>query len=256
VLLHGVLVYADPYDMIAEQISETGRRVIVLDQRGHGQTEHSDDYSWQSCEKDLERFWDALRLGTVDVIAHSWGAEHACHLAAMRPDAVKQLVLVDNPLGAALSADAEAFWAKAAELAPADGFESREEFIRLALRLFPRAQRDALALHSRGLVARDRRFHWQWAPDPAVFSAPNRNQPADEVREMCGRVRCPVLVVRAAHSELFAARDLGAVVRSFASASGAELPDSGHMVMWENPSEVAQLAIAFLASSTRGLKRQ
>ena len=110
VFLHGVLLYADPYDMIAEQISDTGRRVIVLDQRGHGQTEHSDDYSWQSCEKDLERFWDALNLGTVDVIAHSWGVENACHLAAMRPDAVKRLVLVENLLGAAQSAEAPGFW--------------------------------------------------------------------------------------------------------------------------------------------------
>ena len=223
--------------------------MIVLDQRGHGQTEHTDDYSWQSCEKDLERFWDALNLGTIDVIGHSWGCEHACHLAALRPDAVKRLVLVDNPLGAALWAEAPAFWAKAAELAPADGFESREGFIRLAQRLFPRAQRDALALHSRGLVSRDGRFHWQWGPDPAVFIAPGRNQLADEAREMCGRVRCPVLVVRAEYSELFAAGELDAVVRSFPSASAVELPNSGHMVMWENPSEVAKLAITFLTSA-------
>ena len=105
-----------------------------------------------------------------------------------------------------------------------------------------------LALHSRGLVARHGRFHWQWAPDPAVFTAPGRNQPADEARDMCGRVRSPVLVVRAEHSEVFAAEELDAVVRSFPSASGVELPNSGHMVMWENPSVLAKLAIKFLTS--------
>jgi pimeloyl-ACP methyl ester carboxylesterase len=242
-------MYADPYDTIAEQISETGRRVIVLDQRGHGQTAHSDDYSWQSCEKDLERFWDALSLGTVDVIAHSWGCEHACHLAAMRPDAVKRLVLFEQGFGVTPSAEAPAFWAAAAELAPEDGLESREGFIALAQGLFPRARRDALVLHSRGLVAREGRFYWQWGPDPAVFSAPRRNQPANEAREMCGRVCCPVLLVRAEHSELIPAAEIDAVVRLFPSAITVELPSSGHMVMWENPKGVADLAIGFLNSA-------
>jgi pimeloyl-ACP methyl ester carboxylesterase len=249
VFLHGVLMYADPYDRIAERIGSTGRRVIVLDQRGHGQTDHADDYTWKSCEQDLERLWNELELRTVDVVAHSWGAEHACHLAAMRPDAIKRLVIFDNPLGVGLSAESPAFWAAAAELAPPDGFASREEFIELAQRSFPRAQPDALTLHSRGLVARNGRFHWQWGPDPAVFIAPGRNQPLDGMRQMCGRVRCPVLVVRSQHSELFASEDLERVVGSFVSASGAELPDSGHMVMWESPNGVADIAIGFLQSA-------
>jgi len=246
VFLHGVLVYADPYDAIAERICNSGRRVMVVDQRGHGQTDHSDDYTWQSCEHDLERFWDALHIGCVDVVAHSWGGEHACHLAALRPDAVKRLMVIDNPLGVAPSAEAPKFWVKAAELAPAGGFESREEFIGLAQRLFPRAQRDALALHSRGLAERNGRFQWQWGPDPAVFAAPGRNQPFDELREMCGRVRCPVRIVRAEQSELFAPGDLDRVIRSFPSASGDELHGSGHMVMWENPNGIADLAMRFL----------
>jgi len=105
--------------------------------------------------------WDVLHLGTTDVIAHSWGCEHACHLAAMRPDAVRRLVLFDQGFGVPPSAAAPAFWVRAADLAPVDGHESREAFIRVAQRLFPRAQHDALVLHSRGLVARDGRFHWQ-----------------------------------------------------------------------------------------------
>jgi pimeloyl-ACP methyl ester carboxylesterase len=58
-----------------------------------------------------------------------------------------------------------------------------------------------------------------------------------------------VLVVRAEYSEVFAAADLGAVVSLFPSARAAELPDSGHMIMWENPHGVADLAIRFLHSS-------
>src|SRR4051794_30440725 len=193
VLLHGVLMYADPYDAIAERGSSTGRRDIVLDQRGHGQTDHTDDYSWQSCEQDLERFWEALNLRDAAVIAHSWGAEHACHLAAMRPSAVEKLAIIDNPLGVGHSPEAPGFWATAAQLAPADGFARREDFVDLAQRLFPRAQHNALLHHSTGLIERAGRFRWQWGPDSAVFVAPGRNQPLEEMRETCHRVECPVL---------------------------------------------------------------
>jgi esterase len=249
VFLHGVLVYADTYDAIAKRISDAGRRVIVLDQRGHGESDHADDYSWRACERDLEAFWDTLGLGSVDVVGHSWGGGHACHLAALRPDAVKRLVLVDAGPGAAPSADEPDFWAKTAELVPVDGYANREAFIELAKRLFPRALHNALVLHSRALVVRDGRFHWQWMPDFAVAIAPDREPSPQEEREMCGGVRCPVLVMRAQHSELFAASELDAVVRSFPSATAVQLPDSGHMIMWENPNGVADLTVGYLTSA-------
>ena len=106
-----------------------------------------------------------------------------------------------------------------------------------------------MTLQSGDLVARDGRFYWQWGPDPAVFLAPGRNQPLDGMQQMCGRVRCPVLVVRSQHSELFASDDLDRVVGSFVAASGAVLPGSGHMVMWENPNGVADIAIEFLQTA-------
>jgi pimeloyl-ACP methyl ester carboxylesterase len=63
-------------------------------------------------------------------------------------------------------------------------------------------------------------------------------------------VRCPVLVVRAEHSEVFAPEALDRVVGSFPSANGAQLDGSGHMIMWENPNGVADIAIRFLQSAT------
>ena len=63
VFLHGVLLHAEPYEAIVERISAAGYRVLVLDQRGHGQSAHRDDYTWQAFVADLAAFWDALGLG-------------------------------------------------------------------------------------------------------------------------------------------------------------------------------------------------
>ena len=100
VFLHGVLLHAEPYEAIVERISAAGYRVLVLDQRGHGQSAHRDDYSWQAFVEDLAAFWTALDLGSVDVVGHSMGGNNACRFAALHPGAVRRLVLVDAPLAA------------------------------------------------------------------------------------------------------------------------------------------------------------
>jgi pimeloyl-ACP methyl ester carboxylesterase len=246
VFLHGVLLHADPYELIVAPISSAGYRVLALDQRGHGQSAHLDDYSWQAFVDDLAAFWTAVDLESVDVIGHSMGGGNACRFAALHPGAVSRLVLVDEPLAAEPSEDEPGFWGNVAALMPPDRWESREAFIAAAARLFPRAQPKALALQSREMVpGEDGRFDARYMPDLEVLghSAPA----ADEQWEMCARVDCPVLVMRAEHSELLTAAGAAQIVAALPSATLVELPDSGHMVNWENPSGVADLSLAFLA---------
>ena len=251
VLLHGVLMYADAYDGIAERLSAGGRRVLVLDQRGHGQSNHSSDYSWRAFVNDLEAFWTALGLGPIDVIGHSMGGHHASRFAALHPERVRMLVLVDAPFAADLTPEALTFAAAAAELIPPTGYATPEEFVDLATRLFPRAHRAALVAHSRGLApGADGRLNWEWMPDFAVIGAPNGAPAAEEEWQLCGQVRCPVLVMRAAESELFPASELDRNVSAFQHATGVDLPNSGHMIMWENPAGVADGALGFF--TTRG----
>ena len=146
VFLHGVLLSADPYEVIVERISEGGRRVIALDQRGHGQSAHTGNYSWEAFVQDLAEFWAALDLGSVDVVGHSMGGNMACRFAALHSGSVRRLVLVDAPLAAEASPDGPAFWDAVAKLMPPDRWESPEAFIDRAMELFPRAERGAVWL--------------------------------------------------------------------------------------------------------------
>ncbi len=88
-------------------------------------------------------------------------------------------------------------------------------------------------------------------PDLAVIG---HSEPAPEDEwAMCARVDCPVLVIRAQHSELLTDAGAAQIVAAFPSATLMELPDSGHMVNWENPSGVADLSLAFLARGRRSV---
>ncbi len=154
-------------------------------------------------------------------------------------------MLVDAPLAADQSPDEPAFWDATARIGPPYP-SGRQGFIDQVAELFPRARPDALELHARELVeGDDGELRFRYMPDLAVIG---HSEPAPEEEwAMCARVDCPVLLIRAEHSELLTREGAEQAVAAFPSATLVELPGSGHMVNWENPAGVADLSLAFLA---------
>jgi pimeloyl-ACP methyl ester carboxylesterase len=73
-----------------------GRRVIALDNRGHGQsTKLYDpaDYHTERMVDDARALLDHLGVPQADVMGYSMGARIAAFLAAMHPDRVRSIVL-------------------------------------------------------------------------------------------------------------------------------------------------------------------
>jgi pimeloyl-ACP methyl ester carboxylesterase len=75
------------------------RRAIALDLRGHGDSAAAKDgdYSVERCADDVLAVVDALDLGPIVLVGHSYGAIVVIDAAARRPEVVRRLVLVDPP---------------------------------------------------------------------------------------------------------------------------------------------------------------
>ncbi len=74
----------------------SGRRVIALDNRGHGLSEKLYDpsaYASQVMAADVRNLIDHLGLGRVDVMGYSMGARITAHLALAAPDRVRSALL-------------------------------------------------------------------------------------------------------------------------------------------------------------------
>ena len=77
-------------------LTRAGRRVIALDNRGHGQSTKlypPADYHTDLMAQDVRALIDHLRLARVDVLGYSMGARIGAFLAVRDPDAVRSLVL-------------------------------------------------------------------------------------------------------------------------------------------------------------------
>ena len=77
-------------------LTEAGRQVIVMDHRGHGESEklyRPEDYSAPLMAEDARRLLDHLGIERADVMGYSMGARVGAFLAIKHPERVRALIL-------------------------------------------------------------------------------------------------------------------------------------------------------------------
>ncbi len=98
VLVHGFTGSAHDFALVADDLA-SDRRVVTLDQRGHGhstKTGSLEGYSIDQLVADLAVLLEAVGEGPVDLLGHSMGGRVAMGLVLSRPDLVSSLVLMDT----------------------------------------------------------------------------------------------------------------------------------------------------------------
>ena len=95
-LLHGLTSSSQNWRHVAPELGEHFR-AIAPDARGHGGSEWTRDYSFESMRDDVARFMEQVGILAAIVIGHSMGAVTAYALAASRPDLIRLLVLEEMP---------------------------------------------------------------------------------------------------------------------------------------------------------------
>jgi pimeloyl-ACP methyl ester carboxylesterase len=94
IILHGLFGMSDNWLTIARRIA-LKHTVYLLDQRNHGDSPHTPEFSYQILAEDLESFIREHDLGDVRIIGHSMGGKAAmCH-ALTHGERVEKLVIVD-----------------------------------------------------------------------------------------------------------------------------------------------------------------
>lgn len=77
------------------RLTGAGRRVVALDNRGHGKSQKLHDpeaYPARTMAGDAVRLLDHLGIAQADVMGYSMGARISCYLALDYPDRVRRLV--------------------------------------------------------------------------------------------------------------------------------------------------------------------
>lgn len=94
-LLHGVPETSSCWRDLAPALAAAGRRTLAPDLPGLGGSAFPGPFDLASVAAEVAALLDHETQGPVDVVGHDWGGGVALALAAVRPDLVRRLVLLN-----------------------------------------------------------------------------------------------------------------------------------------------------------------
>lgn len=227
VALHGHWMEGVTFAPLAARLAPAWR-VIALDQRGHGHSDHAPTYTRDAYLGDLGALLAHLGLAEVALLGHSLGGVNAYQFAARHPERVRGLIVED--IGADVAADVDFV------LGWAGTFATREQ---LGERVGPRFRpylEDSF---------RETPGGWRLAFDPRDMVTSQAELNGDHWVDWLA-TDCPALLVRGDSSRLTTPEHL---VEMAALRPGTRLTTlhGGHVVHADDPEAFGDAVAGFLA---------
>jgi esterase len=202
-------------------------RVIALDQRGHGYSDHAKSYTREDYLGDLAALYANLGIRRAVLLGNSLGGVNAYQFAAKFPELVRALIIED--IGAVINDDTSF------ALAWAGIFPSRaalEE--RVGARFMPYAA-DGVREVPGG---------WRLAFEPAEMVASQLSLNGDHWDDWLASA-CPALLIRGGESRVTKAEHLEEMARR-RPATELRVVSGGHVVHMDNLAGVVEVVRDFL----------
>lgn len=94
-ILHGFLGMGDNWKTHANNLANDGFQVHLIDQRNHGRSFHSDDFSLEILVNDLKNYIERYKIETPHILGHSMGGKVAMLFAVNYPNLIDKLIVAD-----------------------------------------------------------------------------------------------------------------------------------------------------------------
>src|SRR5215470_4465046 len=245
-LLHGITGHARVWDHLAERLAP-GRRVLALDQRGHGDSDPApdDDYRVITMADDIAAFVGSLRLDRFALLGHSMGGRIAIKYAADHAARLERLVIVD------IGPDIELAGLQRVRDMMArspERIESEEWAVQYLHRANPLQDLGMLRHRVHHAIKRlpDGELTWKYAEGLRRMMREGRREVVD-LWEPLGRIPCPTLVVRGSETDILSPEVAKKMIERLPHGRLLEIAGAGHTVPGDRPDEFARQMQAFLS---------
>lgn len=247
-LLHGFAQTCHSWDFVALGFSDQ-YRVIVLDQRGHGDSDWAPDgdYSPETQQKDISAIVENLGIQDFILMGLSMGGRNSFTYAANNPGKVKALVVVDaGPQNMQQGTQNIRNFVQ-----QEDELDSVDAFVQRVLKYNPRRPAEQI----RGSIMHNLKQlpngKWTWKYDKALRTPGRRmGSDADTEKRLWGyleSLQCPTLLVRGGASDIIAMETVDKMHKAIPNSRIATIEGAGHLVMGDSPSGFQNAVNDFLS---------
>jgi len=94
-ILHGFLGMLDNWKTLGARYADAGLQVHLIDQRNHGSSFWSPEFSYAAMASDVKAYMDAHQLSGSMLLGHSMGGKTAMKIACDFPEKVDKLLVAD-----------------------------------------------------------------------------------------------------------------------------------------------------------------
>jgi pimeloyl-ACP methyl ester carboxylesterase len=242
IILHGLYGSSDNWITVARKLS-TRYTVYLIDLRNHGKSPHSHEHSYTLMAEDIEELITSESIEKTYIIGHSMGGKVAMLYAAIHPEKIAGLIVVDigpggyanlsqyspqvighlNIVNAMLSIDLSKF-------------TSRTEIeIELAKTIHDLPTRQFIMKN----IDRNKDYSFTWKLNVDAIS---RSLPAmmgsiylDKILNDKQLTQFPVLFIKGAHSGYISSDQITLIMKYFPGAQINTIPEAKHWVQAEQP---------------------
>ena len=254
IFAHGGGQTRHAWSKAGERLSALGWRAIMLDLRGHGESDwpKSGDYRLQRFAADLVAVADAIGARPHIVGASLGGLAGMMAEAFVREGTFASLTLVDITPQMEPAGVAKVMGFMSDELE--EGFASVEEAADVIASYMPHRPRpaDLSGLAKNLRLSQDGRYRWHW--DPRFVTSVMQTRDRHSMEDMQARLsalRLPIHLIRGRMSELVTEENARAFMSSTPNAVYTDIADAGHMVAGDRNDAFVDAVVAFLSEHTR-----
>ncbi len=236
VLLHGLRGHSHSWDDVSAAMCQN-YHVLALDQRGRGDSDWAKDgdYSTDAFVSDVDGFCQSLNLESFVLMGHSMGGRNSMAFAALYPDRVQKLIIVD--IGPTSEARGLERIQREVQGVPEE-FDSFDAVVEYMGKQNTYASDEVLRRRLRYATRELANGKIGWKYDIAIRQQRRQDAPAPPQQDMwpvAQSIPCPTLIVRGTETDLLSPETAKRMVDTMPNAQLAEVQRAGHMVFEDNP---------------------
>lgn len=240
VFLHGLFGMLDNWVTMAKKFEEAGYMSILVDQRDHGRSPHTDQFNYLVLAQDIQKFCEDNWIYNAVFLGHSMGGKTVMTLAHMYPELIDKLIVVDIAPKKYTPGHDHIF-----EALMGIDIGTVQDRNTVEHKLYDTLQDKSVVQFLMKNVTRHKSGYYEWKMNlPLLYQSYLDILDFPSFEEI---IPISTLFVRGLRSEYILDKDIPQIKNIFSHVTIKDIPDAGHWVHADKPDELFQHLIQFIS---------